>query len=1273
MNEQSKLKSLRLLIPLLLAVFLLATLSFSSVFGGAQEDGDLESRLVMKAGAKGNDALARLTADTNGEAQISYERATGVASFIRFSEGAQLDSLVGASAEEKASAFFAEYGDAVGIQDAGKDLALVENQVDQYGTTRIVYRQIYKGLPVFGSQLLVHFNQNNRISAVNGAIVPDIKVNPVATISADLAGQAAIAEVAGQLADNQSVSLDAAGAQLLIFRDGFVQGIPGTNHLAYQVEVTDGFGAVREFVFIDAHNGKVLDQISGIHEGLDREIYLEALDADHLVWEEGDAYPYVGDEEEGINKLIRYAEDAHTFFMNISGGTYDSYDGNGATMKSVYNDPRINCPNANWNGVSTNYCTGVDGADTVVHEWTHAYTDFTHDLIYQWQPGALNESFSDIFGEAVDMTNGEAFTPNGPRTADACSVYTRVTAAQLTVNSPASIVGDYDASLAAFGPVLTSPFTGTLKAADDGSAVPTEACNPLTNDLTGDIAFIRRGSCSFVTKTINAQNAGAVGVVVANHVDGGDSHFSMAGQDPSITIPSLMIGYTDGNTIEAELANGVNATMKSLASGVQDDSYRWLSGEGDTAFGGAIRDMWNPTCYNDPAEVISDEYMCGTADSGGVHTNSGVPNHAFALLVDGGTYNGQTVGSIGLTKAVAIYWRAMSVYQTATSDFVDHADALEASCADLTGQDIYDLVSGAVSSEVISAVDCAEIPNAMLAVEMREDPTAQCGFEPLLENPPPAVCAGMGSPVDIYNTTFDTDGDGWMVSTDTAFPAVDPLTWELTTTLPATYTGQVDATFFAIDERDGSCSADPADPEEDSRVLHLDSPEITIPANATHPRVSFWHYIASELDWDGGNVKISVNGGDWQVVEGRFFTFNPYNGSIETAANGNTNPLAGEEAFTGTDGGHVIGSWGQSQVNVSRYAKPGDSIKLRFDFGSDGCNGVKGWYVDNVDVYYCDGQVDPDIAVFADGVEDFFVQSFELSSVMSEGNVERHDLDILNTGISTLTWDIEQENIGSSFAPGDLNAMAQINAVANRPAVNAVSAAGVVQDPSFELGGLLDGSPNPYWTEQGSVFPPICSLATCGAPLAWTGDYYLWFGGLGGAVASTSSVSQTITIPPLNTQFSMIVGWVADPGSVVTVTLDGAPVLVLDDSTPWGVFSEQTADISAYANGGTYELMVQSQMTGSNVFIDDVAIDRVPCFNLSNIPWLGVSQTSGETLRDEMSNVSVYFDSTGLAPGLYEGNLCIGSNVPADLGTKQVVVPVSLRVLYDMYMPAIFR
>jgi hypothetical protein len=79
------------------------------------------------------------------------------------------------------------------------------------------------------------------------------------------------------------------------------------------------------------------------------------------------------------------------------------------------------------------------------------------------------------------------------------------------------------------------------------------------------------------------------------------------------------------------------------------------------------------------------------------------------------------------------------------------------------------------------------------------------------------------------------------------------------------------------------------------------------------------------------------------------FLFNAYNTTLQTEAAGNTNPLAGEPGFSGTDGGEVTGSWGRSQLDLSMIgAQPGDTVQLRFDFGRDGCSGNDGWYVDRI-------------------------------------------------------------------------------------------------------------------------------------------------------------------------------------------------------------------------------------------------------------------------------------------------------------------------------------
>ena len=105
---------------------------------------------------------------------------------------------------------------------------------------------------------------------------------------------------------------------------------------------------------------------------------------------------------------------------------------------------------------------------------------------------------------------------------------------------------------AQFGPALDpTGLTADIVLVDDGTAPATDACQAITNDLSGAIALLDRGTCPFVVKVKNAQLAGAIGAIVANHL--GDSIFTMSGADNSITIPSVFIGLTDGNSLKGLL------------------------------------------------------------------------------------------------------------------------------------------------------------------------------------------------------------------------------------------------------------------------------------------------------------------------------------------------------------------------------------------------------------------------------------------------------------------------------------------------------------------------------------------------------------------------------------------------------------------------------------------------------------------------------------------------------------------------------------------------
>jgi subtilisin family serine protease len=100
------------------------------------------------------------------------------------------------------------------------------------------------------------------------------------------------------------------------------------------------------------------------------------------------------------------------------------------------------------------------------------------------------------------------------------------------------------------------PTSGTYPMARTGTPASTaDACTALpAGSLTGKVALIRRGTCTFHVKSLNAQNAGAVGVVLYNNVAGFNSA-TVAGSPP-ITIPVVTTSNTFGALIDGRLAAG---------------------------------------------------------------------------------------------------------------------------------------------------------------------------------------------------------------------------------------------------------------------------------------------------------------------------------------------------------------------------------------------------------------------------------------------------------------------------------------------------------------------------------------------------------------------------------------------------------------------------------------------------------------------------------------------------------------------------------------------
>jgi hypothetical protein len=151
------------------------------------------------------------------------------------------------------------------------------------------------------------------------------------------------------------------------------------------------------------------------------------------------------------------------------------------------------------------------------------------------------------------------------------AVANQVTAQQshtITVNSPASIAGEYQGLRGTFGCDLDS-VSGELVLVDDGMG-STTGCNPITTDLTGKIAFIDRGGCDFSIKVYNAQQQGAIAVVVANIEEGTDYIAMGTGENGElVTIPSYFILKADGDNIRTGFTEGVNISIKPNPDGVE--------------------------------------------------------------------------------------------------------------------------------------------------------------------------------------------------------------------------------------------------------------------------------------------------------------------------------------------------------------------------------------------------------------------------------------------------------------------------------------------------------------------------------------------------------------------------------------------------------------------------------------------------------------------------------------------------------------------------------
>ena len=282
-------------------------------------------------------------------------------------------------------------------------------------------------------------------------------------------------------------------------------------------------------------------------------------------------------------------------------------DLNGSTpdpglLEPPFNDEIVSFFNANlgstgclensawYYGLDNNPPAGaIDFINTLAHEVGHGlgFQNFADDNTGQnffgfpdhWSRFQRDNLLGKRWDQMVDFvrafseTNGPFLVWSGPNvTTEAPNVLGP--ALVIGANAPGDIAGEeYATNIAAYGATIPPMVTGNVVLADDGSTdLPppatggtiTDGCQALVNGgaIKDNIALIDRGGCNFTVKSKNAQDAGAIAVIIANNAAGGLP--PLGGSDATVTL--LTVGSTQAAGQRLREFSGTNVTLGALAS-----------------------------------------------------------------------------------------------------------------------------------------------------------------------------------------------------------------------------------------------------------------------------------------------------------------------------------------------------------------------------------------------------------------------------------------------------------------------------------------------------------------------------------------------------------------------------------------------------------------------------------------------------------------------------------------------------------------------------------
>ncbi|MDH4201556.1 MAG: M4 family metallopeptidase [Phycisphaerae bacterium] len=394
----------------IIAIIFLSIVAFSGILQAAPGQANGSSGKSNKAASQAIEQLVGTMRAPQGVAagqENGKSARTGYKNGYLRSLGAPADhvfpvtKVVKGNPRATAKNFIGEHGKAFGVISKSIDFAHKKSK-KKNGRNYERFIQTYSNIPVFGGEMIVQLDDAGGVQFVLSDIMTDTdaldggKVSVAPSITAE---EAAFLAVDLMQAEHPNVELENSDPQLMIYQPEVI-GNSGSTRLVWHTVVTSVPAyVVNEVVLIDAHTGETALRYSQIINARNREIW--DVDGDDeadpvLARAEGDQPTDIVD----VDDAYDFLGDTYDFYLNEHGR--DSIDDAGMLMKATV---RFTFANAFWTGSEMLFGLGFAVDDVTSHELTHGVTQYESNLIYMNESGAINESFSDMWGEWVDLTN----------------------------------------------------------------------------------------------------------------------------------------------------------------------------------------------------------------------------------------------------------------------------------------------------------------------------------------------------------------------------------------------------------------------------------------------------------------------------------------------------------------------------------------------------------------------------------------------------------------------------------------------------------------------------------------------------------------------------------------------------------------------------------------------------------------------------------------------------------------------------------------------------